>query len=72
MYIGDSPARAEPDVGVEAPYQRSKTGFTDTEIGGTPRYMAPEQFDGLPTLEADVYSFGCACAEVCVSPFSSF
>lgn len=32
--------------------------------------MAPEQFEGLPTLEADVYSFGCTCAEVCMISFA--
>lgn len=41
------------------------TGLT-TASGGTPRYAPPEHFhgDGSPTLAADVYAFGCTCAEV--------
>ena len=44
------------------------TGLTSTVIGGTLRYLAPEQSitDGRPTTCSDVYAFGCTCAEVCL------
>lgn len=48
----------------------TRAGFTETEFGGTFRYLAPEQIvDGEtegsgPSLQTDVYAFGCTCAEV--------
>eukprot|EP00980_Cylindrotheca_fusiformis_P002623 scaffold618_cov130-Cylindrotheca_fusiformis.AAC.27 len=36
------------------------------DIGGTPRYTAPELFQGgTPTKESDVYSFGCVLYAIC-------
>ncbi|KAG8892256.1 hypothetical protein FRB99_002845 [Tulasnella sp. 403] len=53
------------------------SGFTtSTDQKGTPRWMAPEQFqqDGTPvyTIEADIYAFGCfILGAVLAFPFAS-
>ena len=54
----------------QGPVVPQSTGFTATSFGGTLRYLAPELLlldDVRPTLETDIYAFGCTCAEVSAS-----
>lgn len=43
------------------------TGFSDSSISGTIRYLAPELLeDPNFTIAGDVFAFGAVCVEVCV------
>lgn len=53
------------DFGLSAALQDDSTALTTSNSGvGCPRYLAPERMEGKPTLEGDIYAFGCVGLEV--------
>lgn len=50
------------DFGIAILLASTRTGLV--EFGGTPPYMAPEQFEGLASARSDQYSLGCIAYEL--------
>jgi ATP-dependent Clp endopeptidase proteolytic subunit ClpP len=50
------------DFGIAAVLSTAKT--KPISLGGTPAYMAPEQFEGLISAKSDQYALGCICYEL--------
>lgn len=54
------------DFGLATILDDQPTGFTNSLVGGTDRFLAPELLndDVCRSLQSDVYAFGCVCAQV--------
>ncbi len=50
------------DFGIATMLASAKTGLVG--IGGTPAYMAPEQFEGMASIKSDQYALGCMAYEL--------
>lgn len=67
--MGEDGRAALCDFGLSMVLDSSPTGFTSSVVGGTLRFMAPEQLTddtGGRSIQSDVYSYACAYAEVWV------
>lgn len=52
------------DFGISTVKDSSATSVQTTSVAGTPAYMAPEQLEGLPRPESDIYALGVIAYEL--------
>ena len=67
ILVGDDGHAALCDFGLSMVLDGGATGFSTSNVGGTLRYLAPEQLtddEGGRSVQGDVYSYACTYAEV--------
>jgi serine/threonine protein kinase len=70
ILIGDSGEALVADFGLATALDGYSTGLTNSVVGGTYRYLAPELVEAEEveearrTVESDVYAVGCTCCQV--------
>jgi len=67
ILVGEDGRAALCDFGLSMVLDGRTTGFTSSNVGGTLRFMAPEQFSddlGGRSVHSDIYSYACTYAEI--------